>query len=65
MIKSQIFSNALKTMKYLNPMGVLSVVEQKEQLNLNEQEIYLALGWLAHENKILYPNSQQRWIQFY
>ena len=53
MIKSQIFSNALKIRKYLNPRGDVSVVELKEQLNLNEQEIYLALGWLAREDKIL------------
>ena len=53
MIKSQIFSNALKIRKYLNPLGDVSVVELKKQLNLNEQETYLALGWLAREDKIL------------
>jgi len=52
MIKSQIFSNALKIRKYHNPMGDVSVIEPKEQLNLNEQDIYLALG-LAREDKIL------------
>jgi len=53
MIKSQIFSNALKIKIYLNPRGDVSIAELKEQLNLNEREIYLALGWLAREDKIL------------
>ena len=53
MIKFRIFSNALKIRLYLNHRGDVSVVELEEQLNLNEQEICLALGWLAREDKIL------------
>ena len=45
-------------------MWDVSVVELKEQLNLNEQEIYLALGWLTRADKVMFPNRQPRSYNF-
>ncbi len=52
MIKHQIVSLALKIRRYLDQKGGASVAEIKSQFKVREPEIYLALGWMACENKI-------------
>ena len=44
--------NAGKIWHLLDEKGGLFVAEIKDFLNLNDQDVLLALGWLARENKI-------------
>ncbi len=38
---------------YLNKNGETDVIKIKHDLNCTNHKLYLALGWLARENKIL------------
>lgn len=52
MIKAQILSNASRIRKYLAEKGEVSVGELRNQFQLRERDVFLALGWMASENKI-------------
>ena len=45
----------------LNDNGAKTVNELKELTNLNEKEIYTAMGWLAREEKLAF-NQKGRGI---
>ncbi|MGE4586195.1 MAG: winged helix-turn-helix domain-containing protein [Mangrovibacterium sp.] len=49
---SQILSNVHKVQKYLGKRGEVSVGELRNRLKLGEQDVCLALGWMACENRI-------------
>ena len=59
MIKSQIVSNAGKIWQYLDKKGEAPISEIEEQLNLKEQEVCLALGWMAYDNRIFLVQDEQ------
>jgi hypothetical protein len=51
--------NAGKIWNYLsNKNDFSSVLELKFQLNLTNTELYLALGWLAREDKIVFLEEE-------
>jgi len=51
--------NAGKIWSYLsNKNDFASVFELKFQLNLTNTELYLALGWLAREDKIVFLEEE-------
>ena len=54
MIKSQIGKNAGKIWEFLDESQVSSVFEIMKALSMEKQEVLLALGWLARENKIYF-----------
>ena len=60
MIKYQIRTNAGEILQLLDKKGEATLSEIQEQLKLREQEIYLALGWMACDNKVfLFQNGQR------
>ena len=59
MIKSQIIANANKIWQYLDKKGEAPLREIEEQLNLKEQEVCLALGWMAYDNRIFLVQDVQ------
>lgn len=59
MIKSQILSNSFRIRRYLEQKGEASVSELRNQLQLQEQDVCLALGWMACENKIYLRQDDQ------
>lgn len=52
MEKFRIGENALKIWRLLNVMRVVSFAEISRRLSLTMEEIILAIGWLACENKV-------------
>lgn len=52
MIKSQIGNNACKIWQYLDESQVSSVFEIEKALSIDKRDVLMALGWLAHKNKI-------------
>ncbi len=52
MVKSKIRSNSTKILNYLEQKEEASVSEIRDQLNLKTRDVYLAIGWLACENKV-------------
>jgi len=59
MIKAQILSNASRIRRYLDQKGEATVSDLKGQLKLPEQEVCLALGWMACENKVILRLDEQ------
>ena len=59
MIKSQIGKNAGKIWEFLDESQVSSVFEIMKALSMEKQEVLLALGWLARENKIYFSGDQK------
>ena len=62
MIKSQILSNASRIRRYLDQKGEASIREIRIQFKLPEQEVCLALGWLANDNKIILHQTEEEII---
>jgi len=54
MIKNVIGENAGKVWKVLNENMESNIEELKKKTKLKNDEIYLALGWLSRENKIIF-----------
>lgn len=54
MIKTEIERNAHKIQQYLERYEISSAFEIEKALSLQRQQILLALGWLAKENKIFF-----------
>jgi len=52
MIKSQIGTNAGKIWQLIDERQITSVFEIEKALSMQRQDVLMALGWLAHENKI-------------
>jgi hypothetical protein len=59
MIKSEIGVNAGIIWQYLDNKGECSIDSLKELLNMNERDFFLALGWLARENKLVFYNREK------
>ncbi len=53
MEKKRIGSNAGKVWRILNEKGELSMFALCHELGLTFEDVALAIGWLARENKIL------------
>jgi Winged helix-turn-helix domain (DUF2582) len=54
MVKSEIGVNAGIIWQYLDSKGECSTDALKEQLEMNDAEFNMALGWLAREDKIVF-----------
>jgi hypothetical protein len=52
MIK-EIWANAKRIWDHLDTYGSCSFEKLKEQLNMNDNEICAALGWLERENNVI------------
>lgn len=59
MIKSQIRNNADKIWQFLDEVQVSSVFEIEKQLTMQRQEVLIALGWLAREDKIYFLGNKK------
>jgi hypothetical protein len=59
MIKQQIEKNADKIWKFLDESQVSSVFEIMKALSIEKQDVLMALGWLARENKIYFYDEQK------
>ena len=53
MEKTKIGSNAGKVWRILNEKGELSMFDLCRELSLTFEDVALAIGWLAREDKIL------------
>jgi DNA-binding IclR family transcriptional regulator len=62
MVRSQILSNSTKILEYIEQKGEASINEIRDQLNLQKQEVYLAVGWLACEKKVYLRQDDDRLI---
>jgi hypothetical protein len=58
---TKIGENAGAIWRELNAIGELNISTLKRNTGLDDKNLYLALGWLAKENKIRY-NQRQRQI---
>ena len=58
MIKSQIRDNAAKIMLLLDERQLSSVFEIEKQLSMQRQDILIALGWLAREDRIYFIGNK-------
>lgn len=54
MIKSKIGSNAKRIWNFLDENQISSVFEIEKQLSMQRQDILMALGWLAREDRIYF-----------
>ncbi len=54
MIKSQIGDNADKIWQFLDESQVSSAFEIEKGLSMQRHDVLMALGWLAHEDKIYF-----------
>ncbi len=54
MIKQQIKDNASRIWEFLDETQVTSVFEIEEILLMQKQDVLIALGWLAHQNKVYF-----------
>ena len=52
MKKEKIGTDAGKIWQILNEIGNVKIVDLKKTSKMDIKDIYLALGWLARENKI-------------
>ena len=62
MITNEIGLNAGKIWKLLNELGDHSVKDMKKKLKLSVSDIYMALGWLAREEKTFHFESDGEWL---
>jgi hypothetical protein len=59
MIKSQIEKNAHKIWQFLDESQVSSVFEIEKSLSMQRQDVLMALGWLAREDKIYFIGDKR------
>jgi len=60
MIKNEIGENAGKIWETLNEKGELSIDKLKTLTELNKQQLLMAIGWLAREEKIFQTNPYEK-----
>lgn len=58
MIKSQIGDNAGKILQFLDERQLSSVFEIEKQLSMQRQDVLMALGWLAREDRIYFIGNE-------
>lgn len=58
MEKFRIGENALRIWRLLNVMRIVSFAEISQRLSLSMEEMDLAIGWLARENKVCIEKKQ-------
>ncbi|MCK3683080.1 winged helix-turn-helix domain-containing protein [Maribellus sp. YY47] len=61
MIKTQIENNARKIRSFLDESQISSVFEIEKQLSMQRQDILMALGWLAREDKIYFIGHENNY----
>lgn len=61
MITQQIGENAGKIWKVIDENGVMNIPELIRETALDEQQLWLALGWLTREGKICHFNNDNEW----
>lgn len=54
----KIGENAGKVWKVLNEKGPLNLSALKKAVKLDDRDLYLALGWLAREDKVTLEKSK-------
>lgn len=54
MVKLKIKNNAYKIWQFLDENQLSSVFEIEKRLSMQRQDVLMALGWLAHEDKIYF-----------
>jgi len=59
MKKQEIGENAGIIWQYLDTNGGCPTKELNKHLKMNEKEFYMALGWLARENKIAFYEKEE------
>jgi hypothetical protein len=64
MIKSKIGIHAGLIWQQLDRNGERELPALKEELKLDVEEFYLALGWLARENKIAFYKKDEELLVF-
>jgi hypothetical protein len=55
---TKIGDNAGKTWKVLHDKGTLNLSALKKATKLDDRGLYLALGWLAREDKVLFKQEK-------
>jgi hypothetical protein len=58
-MKSIIGNNADKIWRFLDRVQVSSVFEIEKRLSMQRQDILMALGWLAREDKIYFIDDKK------
>jgi len=51
-MKNKIGEDAGKVYRYLEGNGTATLAKAKKDLHLSTEELHLALGWLAREDKV-------------
>ena len=51
--------NALKIWQFLDENQLSSVAEVEERLSMKQQDVLIALGWLAREDKIYFCGDKE------
>lgn len=54
---NEIGENAGRIWQYLNEHSPASAQEIKRSLKLNEPTLYMAVGWLARENQVVFTGE--------
>jgi len=60
MMKNEIGMNAGRIWQHLSTKGESTFKEIKSEIKLKDNEIYLALGWLARENNIFFFDKGEK-----
>jgi hypothetical protein len=60
MLKMKIGENAGIIWQTVNAKGEQNVSALKKSTRLDDKNLYLALGWLAKENKIIFTQKQRQ-----
>ena len=64
MLKDKIGIDAGRIWYFLDSNGDSEIEEIKLQLKLDNDDFYLALGWLAHENKVSFYENEAKFYVF-
>lgn len=59
MIKVKIKIDACRIWKFLDENQLSSVAEVAEKLSMDRQDVLLAIGWLAREDKIYFCGNRE------
>jgi hypothetical protein len=61
MIKNKIGENAGKVWAVHNDNKEMNIIKLKKLANLNDKDLFLALGWLSKENKVLFGGDKSNY----
>ncbi len=64
MNKNEIGTNAGLIWNYIDAHGECAIETLKKKIELKDGDLYLALGWLARENKIAFYDKENVWNVF-